>query len=78
MLRQREQADVITNHFSVQRQRSRQAARPMLQPAAQNLGKGFRVHAREHLVKHTVAGHLPKRLGALLAREPQAAPLWLA
>ena len=45
VLGQREQANMIPNHFAIQSQGLRQSACPLGQPGAQERGEGLRVHA---------------------------------
>src|SRR5678815_1408614 len=77
MLSQGEQSNMVANHFAVQGECLGQPPRLALKPLVEQAGEGFGIHAREHLIEHTVARNLMKRLSGSLARQSQAASLRL-
>ena len=58
--------------FPIQRRRLGQRPGPALEPFVEPGGKGFRIHAGEHLIEDTAAGHFVEDAGAFLDRQPRA------
>ena len=76
--REREQAEVIAEHFAVHREGLRERAHVRQQPVAQPRGKHGLIKPPEHRVEHAIAGYFIKSLRALAhgqAEQPALAPV---